>query len=230
MSLLEDLEASEDESLSEQEVTMKVESMGADTQMGGEPVKQTLKQSLKEAAKLEEEIVSNHHRLREAYAPRFPEIGVIPLSARDMATVVLASRNDPRAADLSPITDKRLAATLSMAFSTQPGRFLSNTELKTCMDLASGIATRSERIEVLVAQLTEDIQAQAPNLCALLSPAVAARCVAEAGGLKEVSRMPGCDLTNLGRKKRTIATGQALDYKHFGFLLDAPFVVEAPNE
>jgi U4/U6 small nuclear ribonucleoprotein PRP31 len=72
----------------------------------------------------------------------------------------------------------------------------------------------------------------APNVCALIGPAIAAQLLASTGGLSELSKIPACNLQLLGKNKSTSLSrgGMATQARiqHAGYLMECDLVASMP--
>ncbi|BAP72539.1 pre-mRNA-processing factor 31 [Kluyveromyces marxianus] len=66
----------------------------------------------------------------------------------------------------------------------------------------------SSALKTIHAQLTASIHLQAPNVCALVGPEIAARLVAHYGSVRELSCVPSCNLVTFGRNRQGPSQGQ----------------------
>lgn len=68
-------------------------------------------------------------------------------------------------------------------------------------DLLQRYLQLSSALKTIHAQLTASIHLQAPNVCALVGPEIAARLVAHYGSVRELSCVPSCNLVTFGRNQ-----------------------------
>lgn len=68
----------------------------------------------------------------------------------------------------------------------------------------------SSALKTIHAQLTASIHLQAPNVCALVGPEIAARLVAHYGSVRELSCVPSCNLVTFGRSQQGPSQGQGI--------------------
>ena len=72
----------------------------------------------------------------------------------------------------------------------------------------------------------------APNISVILGSSVAARLMAEAGGLTSLSRIPACNLLVLGARQQKIALGLSsvsMD-RHAGLVYNCDLIATTPQE
>ena len=68
----------------------------------------------------------------------------------------------------------------------------------------------------------------APNLSRLVGPEVAARLMAEAGGLTALSLMPACNIQNIGARRKHLAGFSSKRLQHAGFIFESELIQTAP--
>ena len=68
----------------------------------------------------------------------------------------------------------------------------------------------------------------APNLSKLVGPEVAARLMAEAGGLTALSLMPACNIQNIGARRKHLAGFSSRRLQHAGYIYDSELIQTAP--
>ncbi|QGN16796.1 pre-mRNA-processing factor 31 [Kluyveromyces marxianus] len=96
--------------------------------------------------------------------------------------------------------------------STLSHRFPQGLEAPSAQELAplQRYLEVSSALKTIHAQLTASIHLQAPNVCALVGPEIAARLVAHYGSVRELSCVPSCNLVTFGRNRQGL--GQGLIY------------------
>ena len=198
---------------------------------------QLIVKSNKWLSRLGDELASTHVSLRGIYNHKFPELADLLPDARQYQQAVeiignemdITRVNEPLNEFLTP----NQVITLTVAGSTTAGRTLTPKELEEC----SVLTTYMNQINDTQTELTEFVTARmrdlAPATCALTGPAVAAKLIAIAGGLVELSVIPACNLQVMGQSKVTSASragfGSQAAEPHMGVLVNAPLVQSVPK-
>tara|TARA_R110002050_G_scaffold48280_5_gene112348 strand:+ start:32 stop:913 length:882 start_codon:yes stop_codon:yes gene_type:complete len=68
----------------------------------------------------------------------------------------------------------------------------------------------------------------APNLVELVGSSIAARLMADAGGLTALSLMPACNIQNIGARRKTLAGFSSRQLTHAGHIMEADLIANAP--
>lgn len=166
---------------------------------------QLVVQSNKYLASLEEELEQAHHKLAEAYNPKFPELeDLLPnhLHYKNAVRIIgnetdLTKVND----ELNEILTSNQIITISMAGSTTSGRPLTDEELR----VVDASATYMEELVMVQKDLMKfvenSMESLCPSICALIGAPTAARLLGLAGGLHELTKIPSCNLQVMGQTK-----------------------------
>ena len=161
---------------------------------------------------VQNELNKAHEDLIHAYNPKFPELQDLipnPIAFKE-AIKVIQNEMDLTLVNEQLTTEANLTPnqiiTLSVASSTTQGEPLTPQQLAQ----VNQCITYMEQILDIKAQLISFVGAHmerlAPNTCVLIGPTLAARMVATAGGMAELSRIPACNLQVLGQIKATSAS------------------------
>lgn len=184
-------------------------------------------------ASIDEQIVLLHQQLLKAYHPRFPELETLILNPLDYARVarVIAEQMDLTSVDLRSILPSGTAITVQLAASNSKGRRLDSEELQLvyslCMACADVESWRAEMLEFIESRA----EIMAPNLVAIVGGAVAASLMGFAGGLRELSVMPSCNVKVLGKTKKTLEGGSSQTTRlHEGVIFTSPLVRSLPKK
>ena len=184
-------------------------------------------------ASIDEQIVLLHQSLLKAYHPRFPELETLILNPLDYARVarVIAEQMDLTSVDLRSILPSGTSITVQLAASNSKGRKLNREELQ----LVYSLCTACADVESWRAEMLEFIESRAgimaPNLVAIVGGAVAASLMGFAGGLRELSVMPSCNVKVLGKTKKTLEGGSSQTTRlHEGVIFTSPLVRSLPKK
>jgi len=155
---------------------------------------------------LEVEKDGNIMRVADLYNPRFPELP--QLVANKMAFVRAVQRigneADMNNVKLSDFLPNNIVMIISVSASSSTGAPLPAAALDSCMAAcAEVLALEDDRLRILEF-LESRVPHIAPNLCALIGAAVAAHLLGLAGGLVALSKIPACNVTAIGKDKRTL--------------------------
>ncbi len=193
--------------------------------------------SNKHLISLGHEIHRTHLELCRLYHPKFPELEELltdPFQYRAAIGIIQNEMDVTKANDeLNEILSSNQIITISVAGSTTSGRPLTNDELAlvntTCHYLDELKSTQQE----LTSFVESKMERWAPNVCALIGPAIAAQFLASTGGLSELSKIPACNLQLLGKNKSTSLSrgGMATQARvqHAGYLMECDLVASMPN-
>jgi U4/U6 small nuclear ribonucleoprotein PRP31 len=192
-----------------------------------------------------DELTRLHKALRDHYSIRFPELETLVTNSIDYAKTVAILQNGPldeiKALSSSPdnmvgvplksILDGPSLMVVAVEGTTTRGREMSESELKVVLDTCERIL----KLDRERTQLTESIQSRmsqiAPNLAALIGPETAAQFLNQSGGLRELAKIPACNLAAQG-SKRSEGLGFAtnIGIRSQGFLYNSPMIQEIPND
>ena len=193
--------------------------------------------SNKHLSRLREEVSKAHHDLCAAYNQKFPELEELIADPLQYRAAVLAIGNEM---DLTNVNDElnevltsNQILTVTVAGSTTAGRRLTDEEMAVVTDAADYVeAVRSAQAE-LTAYVESRMEGLAPSVCALLGPTTAARLVALAGGLAELSRIPACNLQVVGQHRQSAAARGGMSsthgQPHSGVLMECDLVSKCPK-
>ena len=136
-------------------------------------------------------------RCRDAFHPRFAELETIVNTAYEYARVVKAIGN---ALDLSEIQNfdwlpnrTKLSLTVATSHFNDENK-LAEGEWQQVLILCDEIIFLEHARSRLMDYLTKQMQIIAPNTAALVGATVCAKLIAAAGGLKELSLTPACNI------------------------------------
>jgi U4/U6 small nuclear ribonucleoprotein PRP31 len=160
-------------------------------------------------AAVEDEVHKAHMDLVATYKSKFPELEDLlpnPVSYKNAVKVIqnemdLTRVNDELTSEANLTANQII--TLSIASSTTQGEPLSPSELQRVNDCISYMESVLSIKNKLISFIEKHMDDVAPNMCTLIGPTLAARMVAAAGGIAELSKIPACNLQVLGQAKAT---------------------------
>ena len=193
--------------------------------------------SNKHLSRLRDELVRAHQDLCAAYHPKFPELEDLIADPLQYRAAVLAIGNEMDLTlvndELNEVLTSNQILTVTVAGSTTAGRKLSDAEMEAVKDAAAYIEEVREAQADLISFLAHGMEGLAPSVCALVGATTAARLVALAGGLAELSRIPSCNLQVIGQVKQSSAArggmSAAHGRPHSGVLMECDLVAKCPN-
>ena len=175
-----------------------------------------------------------HRRVKEAYAPRFPELESLVPGAVEYARAVrmIGNEMDVSALPLAEILPHSKVVGIAISANTTNGRQLPEGTLRVVQDACDVIVDLEQRRQ----QVSEFIEARmrfiAPNVTAIVGSELAAKLMITAGGLKELSVMPAGTVQLLGQGKITSLVGFSSRsfLPHTGFIYYSDLVQSLPPE
>jgi U4/U6 small nuclear ribonucleoprotein PRP31 len=181
------------------------------------------------------ELLTAHQNLIQAYDPKFPDLAELVLDPKAYkdAVVIIRNETDITKIDLSSILSPSQIITVSVASSTTNGRPLTDEELVK-VDHASQHMEDLWKVQTeLIDFIKNRMNDWAPNTSALIGPSIAAKMVGIAGGLRELSRIPACNLQVLGQVKSNASSRAGLStissQPHTGILNECDLVQSSPS-
>ena len=193
--------------------------------------------SNKHLSRLRDELTKAHSDLCAAYHAKFPELEELIADPVQYRGAVLAIGNEMDLTnvneELNDVLSSNQILTVTVAGSTTSGRRLTEEE----MAVVKGAATYMQSVRDVQAELTSFVESKmeglAPSVCALVGPTTAARLVALAGGLAELSRIPACNLQVLGQVRQSAAARGGMSsthgQPHSGILMECDLVTRCPK-
>ena len=192
-----------------------------------------------------DELTRLHKVLRDYYSIRFPELETLVTNPIDYAKTVAVLQNGPLddikakansadnmvGAPLKAILDGPSLMVVAVEGTTTRGREMTESELKNVLDTCAKIL----KLDRERTQLTESIQSRmneiAPNLTTLIGPETAAQFLNQTGGLRQLAKIPACNLPSQGSNRRDglgFATNTSI--RSQGFLYHSPIIQDVPND
>jgi len=171
-------------------------------------------------------------RLREWYGLHFPELENIIDSINGYAQIVLAGKRDKLTKSVfenAGFPDSKVEM-LNLVSSKSRGGDISEKNLAIVQSMAKQMLELHDLRKNLEEHVESEMSSVAPNLSAILGPAVGARILGRAGSLSKLASMPASTIQVIGAEKalfRSLKTG-AQPPKH-GILFQHPMVHAAPR-
>lgn len=177
---------------------------------------------------VDEVITSLHVRLMTFYRPGFPELETLVVNAMDYARVVTLAHQhhgDYSKIDLRPILPSASVITVQITASSTAGRKLTAHEWQLLSNVANAMLQLDRKRSALLAYIQFHASSVAPNLVAIVGGVVAAKLIAQVGGLEPLAAMPSGNLKVIGKTGSVISSSSssttAGSMKHSS---DHPFV------
>ena len=152
---------------------------------------------------IDNDILIVHKQLRDAYAVKFSELESIILNPVEYAKSVRAIGN--ASGDISNILDhlksmlsNQSLMSVTVSFSASSGRALTETESQEVIKLCEEVISSDHDKQKMLSFLEQRMTLIAPNVSAIVGTRVAAKLIAAAGGIQELSRIPACNIQVLG--------------------------------
>jgi U4/U6 small nuclear ribonucleoprotein PRP31 len=142
-----------------------------------------------------------HKDLRDKYAAKFSELESIILNPIDYAKSVKVIGNTN---DVSKVIDQLgwlpnpTLMSVTVSFSASTGKSLNEKELKEVMQICDEIINLDAAKTKMLTYIERRMSMIAPNVSAIVGTKVAAKLIAAAGGIRELSIIPACNIQVLG--------------------------------
>ncbi|KAL3434094.1 hypothetical protein BDV09DRAFT_170694 [Aspergillus tetrazonus] len=192
-----------------------------------------------------DELTRLHKSLRDHYSIRFPELETLVTNSIDYAKTVAILKNGPltdikalsTSADnmvgvpLKSILDGPTLMVVAVEGTTTRGREMTEAELKVVMDTCERILKLDRERTALTQSIQANMNQIAPNLAALVGPETAAQFLNQTGGLRELAKIPACNLGAQGSKRKDglgFATNTSI--RSQGFLYNSELIQDIPND
>lgn len=192
-----------------------------------------------------DELTRLHKVLRDYYSIRFPELETMVTSPIDYAKTVAILKNGPlddikalsSSADnmvgvpLHSILDRPTWMIVALEGTTTRGREMNESELKNVMDTCEKILKLDRQRTMLTESIQSRMNQIAPNLTALIGPETSAQFLNQTGGLRELAKVPACNLAAQGSKRREgLGFATNMGIRSQGFLYNSPIIQGVPND
>lgn len=157
------------------------------------------------AISIDTEISTIHKFVRDIYATKYQELEQLVADPLSYAQVVRIIGNETDITlvegDLLGIVPQTTILTISVTATTTIGKPLPQGDLQKVLDGCDAIIKLNDAKERIFDYIESRMGLTAPNLSAVVGSDIAARLVGIAGGLKELAKIPSCNLHVLGAKK-----------------------------
>lgn len=207
------------------EILLKIES-------GTENSKELIEEANSLVIQLTDDISQLVVTLKQVFSTKFPELDSFGLSPEHYSKTVslIGNKTDLTDIDLSFLRPATVLA-LSVTAATTNTNLLSESNLEKCMDLTRQIEELDSKRKKLVIFLESQMLILAPNVTAIVGPTVAAQIIGKARGIKQLARIPSCNLMVIGSARRSL-TGFSLSTQspHTGYIYECDIVQNAPEE
>ncbi|KAL2858392.1 hypothetical protein BJX68DRAFT_228550 [Aspergillus pseudodeflectus] len=192
-----------------------------------------------------DELLRLHKVLRDHYSIRFPELESLVTNSIDYAKTVAILKNGPlndikslsSSADnmagvpLKSVLDGPTLMVVAVEGTTTRGREMTEAELKVVLDTCERILKLDRERTALTQSIQSRMSQIAPNLAALIGPETAAQFLNQAGGLRELAKIPACNLAAQGsRRKEGLGFATNIGIRSQGFLYDSELIQDIPND
>lgn len=192
-----------------------------------------------------DELTRLHKVLRDHYSIRFPELETLVTSPINYAKTVAILQNGPMddikalslsadnivEAPLNSVLDRPTLMVVAVEGTTTRGREMTESELKVVLDTCEKILKLDRERTALTESIQSRVNQIAPNLAALIGSQTAAQFLNQSGGLRELAKIPACNLGAQGSRRQEglgFATNHGVRAQ--GFLYDSPLLQEIPND
>ena len=192
-----------------------------------------------------DELTRLHKVLRDHYSIRFPELETLVTSPIKYAKTVAILQNGPlddikslstssdnmTGEPLNTVLDKPSLMVVAVEGTTTRGRAMNDAELKLVLDTCERILKLDRERIALTESIESRVNQIAPNLAVLIGSQTAAQFLNQSGGLRELAKIPACNLGAQGSRRQEglgFATNHGVRAK--GFLYDSPLIQEVPND
>lgn len=186
------------------------------------------------AALIDNEIATIHKFVRDIYATKLQELEQLVQNPLDYAQVVKIIGNETDMtnveAELLGLVPQTTILTISVTATTTVGKPLPPDELKRAFDGCDAIIELEQGKRTVYEYIESRMFFIAPNMSTLIGTAIAARLMAIAGGLSELSKIPACNFQVLGAKKKNMDGFAKVGVElHQGLLSYTEIVLSAPR-
>ncbi|KAL2872085.1 U4/U6-U5 snRNP complex subunit PRP31 [Aspergillus lucknowensis] len=192
-----------------------------------------------------DELTSEHKTLRDLYSTRFPELETLVTNSIDYAKTVAILKNGPlndikalsNSADnmarvpLRSVLDGPTLMVVAVEGTTTRGREMTEEELKKVLVSCEKILKLDRERTALTQSIQSRMSQIAPNLAALIGPETAAQFLNQAGGLRELAKIPACNLAAQGSKRKEgLGFATNIGIRSQGFLYNSELIQDIPND
>ncbi|KAL3480260.1 hypothetical protein BJX99DRAFT_221014 [Aspergillus californicus] len=216
-----------------------------DEEMQPEPANPEVTNEFEVAISTADELNRLHKSLRDHYSIRFPELETLVTNSIDYAKTVAILKNGPLndIKALSSSTDNMVGVSLksvldgptlmvvSVEGTSTRGREMTDAELKAVLDTCERILKLDRERTALTQSIQSRMNQIAPNLAALVGPETAAQFLNQSGGLRELAKIPACNLGAQGSKRKEgLGFATNIGIRSQGFLYNSELIQDIPND
>ncbi len=179
---------------------------------------------------MDKELNNYAMRLKEWYSWHFPELEKIVNDNDTFAKVVLTlgRRNNINTVDLTDVVPEEIADDIKKAVEISFGTEILEEDEVNIKALASQVVEITEYRATLNEYLTNRMEAIAPNMTTLIGELVAAKLIAHAGSLVNLSKLPASTIQILGAEKALFrAMKTKKNTPKYGLIYNASLVGQA---
>ncbi|EPS44002.1 hypothetical protein H072_2022 [Dactylellina haptotyla CBS 200.50] len=192
-------------------------------------------ESNKHSVEIDSEIILVHKFIRDHYSPRYPELENLVTNPLDYAKTVAIIKNDLHLQPMQPllrtVLDSATVMVVTVEATTSKGRPLSEKELAAVIPACEMTMALDKAKHTIISYVSSRMTLFAPNTSAIIGSTTAAQMIGFAGGLSGLAKMPSCNISALGTKRRaavTLATNVGI--RQQGFLYDSPIIRQIPTD
>jgi U4/U6 small nuclear ribonucleoprotein PRP31 len=175
-----------------------------------------------------------HAWIRRQYARRFPELeSLVPGPAEyARAVAMIGNATDVAPLPLASILPQATVMGIAISVTTTAGRALLQEQLDRIREACATVAELDAARQRVLARIEARMTAIAPNVCAIVGSAIAARLLIEAGGLSALACTPANIVQLLGQKTLGTLGGfsTTAHRPHTGYIYDCESVQQTPPE
>ncbi|KAK6539738.1 U4/U6-U5 snRNP complex subunit prp31 [Orbilia ellipsospora] len=192
-------------------------------------------ESNKHSVEIDSEIILVHKFIRDHYSPRYPELENLVTNPLDYAKTVAIIKNDlhlqPMQSQLRAVLDSATVMVVTVEATTSKGRPLTEKELATVIPACEMTMALDKAKHTIINYVSSRMTLFAPNTSAIIGSTTAAQMIGFAGGLSGLAKMPACNISALGSKRRTAVTlATNVGIRQQGFLYNSPIIRQIPND
>lgn len=170
-----------------------------------------------------------HNVIATAFNTRFPDLDKLLPDYEIFARTAkyLATHDKIEDKSLTDLFTKQQNIALSIGIS-QPGPEIHNPSFEQACDVQIEASEIDNELTSIAASIVSNF---APNLCALVGSDLAAYLVSFAGGIKELSQLPACNVKFLGSKKTAMmGMSSRSTNNHQGILFKSDLIQDTPSD
>ncbi|KAL2832106.1 hypothetical protein BDW59DRAFT_139718 [Aspergillus cavernicola] len=216
-----------------------------DEEMQQEPANPEVTNEFEVAISTADELIRLHKALRDHYSVRFPELETLVTNSIDYARTVAILKNGPLndikalsssannmvGTPLKSVLDGPTLMVVAVEGTTTRGREMTEAELKVVLDTCERILKLDRERTTLTQSIQSRMSQIAPNLAALIGAETAAQFLNQTGGLRELVKIPACNLAAQGSKRKEgLGFATNIGIRSQGFLYNAELIQDIPND